>query len=105
MAEGQNLVLGGEQHGVFAHDPAGADRGKADLARLPLALHAVVGGGAQLGQIGEPALGRRLAQHQGGAGRGIHLAAMVGLGDLDVPVAGVQTLGRVLDQADQDVHA
>ena len=30
---------------------------------------------------------------------------MVGFGDLDVPVGGVQTQGRMLDQTDQDIDA
>ena len=105
MAEGQDLVLGGEQDRVFADDAAGPDRGEADLAALALALNPVIGFGLHVRQIGEPTLGGGFAQHQGGARRGIDLAAMMGLGDLDVPVLGVQPLGRVLDQADQYVHA
>src|SRR4029453_15165379 len=45
------LPVGGEDHGVVAHDAAAPERVKADVAAAPLAGMAVATAGAHLGEV------------------------------------------------------
>lgn len=66
MAQGQDLVLRGEQHGVVAHDAPGAQGRKANAANGAFAGYALARRNAELRQVCMPAHGRGLSQHQGG---------------------------------------
>ena len=105
MRQGEDFVLGGEHHAVLAHDAAAAHHRKADGSRPARAGDAAARALDHLVQVHPAPARRRAAQHQGGAGRSIDLAPVVGLEYLDVVVGRRQDPRGLLDQAEQHVHA
>ncbi len=105
VGQGDDLLLGGEADAVLADDAAAAGDGKADRPVGPWARDAVAGADANIGEVHLPAARGCLAQHQGRAGRGVHLAPVVRFEDLDIPVPGLKGPRRLLHQADQEVDS
>jgi len=66
MAQGQDLVVRGEQDGMVAHDPPGAQGRKANAADGAFAGYALARRNAELREVCMPTHRRGLAQHQGG---------------------------------------
>ena len=104
MGQDDLLAFRREDDRVLAGDVAAAQGGKADLTARPgpdLALARLAGNCIEADAA---TLGGSLAQHQRGAGGGIHLVAVVHLDDLDV-VVGIEGAGDLLGHQLQQVHA
>ncbi len=104
MAQDHPLARRGEDHVMLADDIRAADGAESDGAPFAGAGDALTRGGAQCVQRLAATVGGGFAQHQRGPRRRVHLAVVMRLDHLDIPVL-AQCGGDLAGQADQQAHA
>ncbi len=104
MGDLDALAIGGEQHGMVAHDVPGTHSREADgLARpRPGLAFATIDG--NLLQIAPERLGHHLPHAQSGAGRRINLVPVMRLDDLDIHIV-TQHARRGIQQLEAQIDA
>ena len=86
MAQNDAFAGGCEEHIMFAHNIAAANRGKADITAFAGACYAIAATVARIAQRDTASCSGRLSKHEGGPRRGVYFVVVMRFDYFDVKV-------------------